>query len=455
MAEGGGGTLRRELGVLDGAGIVISSMVGAGIFASAGFSAESLTSPGQLFLLWIIGGLYALAGAWCYAELGAMIPRAGGEYAYLREAYGPFVAYLSGWTSFVCGFSGFIAVMAMTAAEYFRAIFPGYDPGAVLVSIGPVAVTQGRLVAIGIILVATAFHSRDLRLGMGFQNILTGLKVLAIVVFVAAAFAFGRLEWGNFKGLGDLRFPTWQAFGAALVGVLYSYSGWNAAAYLAGEMRDPGRTLIRALLLGTAVTVVLYLAMNVVYVGALSLQGMPKPDIARAAGDAMWSPTAGSVAGVAFGLLILSSVGAAVMTGPRIYYAMAQDRVFPKAIAGVLNRHGIPQRGIIVQALVSILLLLTGTFQQLFYWVTVGVTVFYLLAIVSVPILRWKDPSRARPVRVRAIPIILVFFVAITVYFAASNFIQYWKTSLYGFCFIAAGTPFYLIERLRARSGSA
>jgi len=456
MVEGGKGTLRRELGVLDGAGIVISSMVGSGIFTAAASAAGGLTSPGQLLLVWIVGGVYSLVGAWCFAELGGMMPRAGGEYVYLRAAYGPFVGYLSGWTSFICGFGGFIAFLAVSAAKYFRVIWSGYDPDGMLVSLGPVDLTQGRLVAIGIVIVATLFHCRNLRIGIGFQNLLTALKVLAMVVFVAAGFAFGKMAPGNLDGITDFRFPSWQVFGAALVGVLYSYSGWHSAAYLTGELRDPGRTLLRSLLLGTGITVVLYLAMNLVYIGSLSLPEMAKQeDIARAAGEAMLGPTAGTIAGAAFGLLILSSVGAAVMTGPRIYYAMAEDRVFPRAVAGVLNRHGIPQRAIIAQAIVSIILILTGTFIQLFYWTTVGVTIFSLLAILAVPILRRKDPTAARPVRVRGLWIIVAFFIAITVYFGVANSISFPLTTLYGIGFIAAGTPFYLIERIRARSGSA
>ena len=445
------------MGAFSGGSIVVASMVGAGIFTAAGYAAEGLEHPITLLVLWGVGGLYSLCGALCYAELGSRFPEAGGEYAYLREAYGPPVAFLSGWISFVAGFSGAIAVFSLALVAYLDAILTFWDAESVVISapsivvggreVGPWEVTWGRVAAMGIVVVSTMVHCRRFSVGIVYQNLLTALKVLAMALFIAGGLVSWHANWGVFgAGSGSASaVPDLPVLAGCFAAVLFSYSGWNAAAYLGEELKNPGKTLVRALVGGTLVVTALYLLFNLVYVLAMPLGefGEDKRIAFRAATVLLGSDWA-RVLAAAFGVLLLATVGANIMTGPRVYFAMARDGLFPRSLCGGINRWGVPQRAVLLQGFVAVFLLLVGGFQQLLYWVTFVINVFATLAVLSLAVVRWQKRGEAS-FRVPLYPLPLLVFCAISGFFGVWVFMQFPETSRWGLVLIEVGAVVYVL----------
>jgi APA family basic amino acid/polyamine antiporter len=315
-----------KLGLATAAALVVANIIGTGIFTSTGYQAQALHDAGTMLVAWVIGGVLALCGAAAYAELGAMMPRAGGEYVYLREAYHPAIGAMSGWVSLTAGFSAAIAVSALGFATYLHDVVPGLDAG-----------LSQRVVAVALVLAMTGLHSLDTAIGGRVQTAFTIAKVGLLLVFVIAGLALGTGDWTHFDARAGgitANVPT-GAFAESLFWVGFAYTGWNAAAYLASELRDPARTLPRALFLGTGGVIVLYLLVNITFLYALSPEelGAPVVDVGAAAASALFRPTAGKVMALLVSLALVSSVSAMVMAGPRIYAAMAEDGALPAALA--------------------------------------------------------------------------------------------------------------------------
>jgi APA family basic amino acid/polyamine antiporter len=446
--------LERRLGPLDAAAIVISNVIGGGIFFVPVVVAGLLPQPSIMLGVWLAGGALAFAGAMAYAELAAVRPHAGGEYVYLRDAFGPLAAFLTGWTSFVAGFSGAIAASAVALADYVGRFFPGAADTRAVLSIPAlsIAISPRSIIALVVIAALTLIHVRGLGPGRLVQNMLAGIKVSAIVLFVAIGFAAGRGDAAHFSTVESVG-PV--SFLLALVPVMFSYSGWNAAAYVAEEVRDPGRNVPLALGVGTAVVVVLYVLLNALYVFAL-----PMSDLAALPGGRLMDTVAERLFGFAAGNLlavftivsIAASVSAMVMAGPRVYYAMARDGLFVRAAARVHPRFRTPAIAIVAQGIWSSVLVLSGTLSQLVSYTGFAVVLFSGIAVVALFVLRRRYPHAHRPFSALGYPWAPAIFVAASAVMVANEIWRNGGTIAAGLAIIAAGVPVYYVMRRAPRA---
>jgi APA family basic amino acid/polyamine antiporter len=436
--------LERRLGPLDAAAIVISNVVGVGIFITPRIIAQAVPHPLAFLGVWFAGGLLAFIGAMAYAELGTLRPRSGGEYVYLREGFGSLAAFLTGWTSFVAGFAGAIAAGALGVSDYLGRFVPVAGDATPLFTVPlpivPSLVFSPRtLVALAAIMGLALIHIRGLGPGRVVQNTLAALKVSALALFVALGLAIGR---------GDVAHLSAPAAGAdfnlplAFIVVMFAYSGWNAASYVAEEIREPGRNVPIALALGTGAVVLLYLGLNVVYLYAVPIAQIAQgaqSEIAMVAADALLGPVAARLLGALAVVVLVGSLSAMTVAGPRVYFAMARDRAFFPAAARVHPRFHTPWVAIAAQAAWSSLLVLTNTKDQLAEYTGFAVLLFSAFAVSSVFILRRRYPDEPRAFKAWGYP------VAITVAAVAGRP----GPSLWGAGIIAAGVPLYLILRWR------
>ena len=450
------GTLQRRFGAVDGAALVVANVVGAGIFLTPGIIAGMVPAPLPFLGIWLLGGVLALLGALSYAELAARRPRAGGEYVYISEAFGPLAGFLSGWTSFVAGFSGAIAAAAIGFAEYLgRLLPPAADTQPWLeVSLGvwTVGLSPRSLVAVLVIALFTLVHLSGLGTGRVVQNVLAALNVLTIALLVGVGFGMGEGNWQAGAGLQPS--PAEGHWLVALVLVMFTYSGWNAAAYIAGEIRDPGRKLPRALGIGTAVVIALYLLLNLLYLRALGAAGLVGVTaVGDAAAEALFGP-AGTVVFTPLVLLALaSSISAMVVTGPRVYYAMARDGCLPRVFGAVAPGRGVPAPAIVIQSVWSAVLVLSGTFEALLTYTGFAVVLFSGAAVAGLFVLRHRDADVPRPYAAWGYPIAPAVFVLMSAAMVVQAIRNAPGPSLTGLLIITAGVPIYFGVRMRHRRG--
>jgi basic amino acid/polyamine antiporter, APA family len=427
------------LGVADASLIVVGSIVGAGIFLVSGNVAQLVHSPAAFLATWLLGGAVALAGALSNGELGGLFPRSGGEYVYLGEAYGPPLGFLSGWTSFWIAFPGSIASLAA-----------GF--GAALAPLSGLGVHGAKIIGAGAIVLLTGINGLGLRPGKWTQNV---LSIVKLVVF-AALLALGVLvSHDNPTGLTPFFAPGDRPGGiaTALIPVLFAYSGWNAATYVSGEIRDPKRSLGRALAAGTGLCVVLYLAVNVAYLRAMPLDILAES--AEPARDAL-SLLGGRAATVLLtplvAVCVLSSLQASVLVGPRIYQAMAADGLFFSRLGRTSWRTGVPVVSLVVQGIISVALLLSGRFDQLVRFTMSAIVAFSTLTVAAVVVLRIRRPDAPRAFRVPGYPWVPLLFVAVNVWMLW-NVLTFGESSpreaLAGLAIVATGVPAYAVFRAR------
>lgn len=389
--------LNRELGLFSATIVVIANMIGTGIFTTSGLILAKVSDPITFGLCWLIGGIFALCGALCYAELGVRYPKAGGEYIYLREAFGPSLGFLSGWLSLIVGFSAPIAAVAMAFATY---LFPGAGQAI------------ANALACGVILCFTLLHYHSLRCGIQVQNGLTLIKVGIIVTLVVAAFVAGRGDLSHFEtGIwADDLFSINSA--VALIFISFAYSGWNAACYLGGEIHDPEYNLPRALAIGTVTVTILYLALNGVFLYALPPQEMAgRTDIGTLAATALFGPTAGRWLGLAIAVGLLSVLSAMIMTGPRVYLAMARDKVFFPVFGRLSGLHRTPAASIFLQATLAIVMVLTSTFESLLIYIGFTLSLSAMLTVTGMMLLRHHKPIPAQCYRTPGYPFVPAIFI--------------------------------------------
>ena len=449
-------TLARRLGPLDAAAIVVSNVIGGGIFFVPVLVAQMTPSAAAMLGVWLLGGVLAFAGAMAYAELATLRPHAGGEYVYLREAYGPVAAFLSGWTSFVAGFSGAIAAGAVALADYLGRFIPAAADRTPWLTLPlpyvPLIVTPQAIVAISAIAALSLVHLHGS--GRLVHNVLAGLKVTALVVFIALALSLGAGDFGNFSSIQAVPVPSanWLL---ALIPVMFSYSGWNAAAYVAEEIRDPSRNVPRALASGTLGVIAIYLALNVVFLFAMPIQelaGLPDGRLTDLVAERLFGFVAGNLLGIFTIVSIAASVSAMVLSGPRVYYAMARDGVFLASAARVHPKYRTPVLAIAAQAVWSSVLVMSATLSQLVAYTGFAIVLFSGVAVLAVFVLRHRDPGAHRPFKALWYPVAPAVFVLASFLMVLNEIWNRPGPAIGGLAIIAAGVPLYLLFAKRRRA---
>jgi APA family basic amino acid/polyamine antiporter len=383
--------------------LVVSSMVGTGVFTTTGFMLEELSSGWIVLGVWVLAGLLALAGAAVYAELGAMMPRAGGEYVYLTRAFHPAVGFLSGWVALIVGFAAPTAAGALAFGGYLHGLLPD---------------VPARAAALVLVVLVTALHAREVRRAGAVQAAFTGLVVLVILAFLAAALRAPALDWSRLDG-GAAHATTHGGAGAlalALVYTAYAYFGWNAAAYVAGELREPDRTLPRALVGGAALVTILYVALNAVFIASAPRAALAgQVEVGHVAARALFGPQGGTVLSALIALALAGSVSALSMTGPRVVHAMASDGAFFAGLART-NARGAPTPAVLLQGALALVGVLTAAFEPLLVYAGFTLTLSAGATVAGAFVLRRREPDAPRPHRARAWPWSGVCFLALALF---------------------------------------
>lgn len=440
--------LERRLGLFPATNIVISNMIGAGIFTTSGLLISGLGNPLVMVILWIAGGLLALCGALSYGELGAAMPGAGGEYYFLSRLYHPVFGFLSGWVSFVAGFSAPIAASALGFSEYFERAVPGLQEWFIKTGAGPGV--AGKVLAISVIILFTFIHYRGIKYGVHIQNALTLLKIILIGVLLAAGFASGN---GNFSHFGEglPLAPGLQGLksaGLSLMWIMFAYSGWNASTYLGAEIKDPVKTLPRSLILGTAIVTVLYLGLNILYVyaitpdkmkGVISIGGLAMGNLFGKPGEVLFS--------VLIGFALFSSLSAYIIIGPRVYYSMSEDGLFFKSVARIHQRFGVPSNSILLQCLIAVVMVLTGTFEQVLTYMGFALGIFPILTITGVFKLRRTNPGAPG---LKGFPVPQLLYITAGALILILSFLERPLESSIAIITAVSGFPVYLIFKRRS-----
>ena len=438
--------------------LISGDMIGTGIFISTGVIAAQVPSPGGVLLVWIFGGLLALTGALSCAELSASLPYAGGDYNYIREAYGKLMGFLSGWSSFLVTFSGAIAFLAVIFNEYMSFFFPVLGSKELLFSAAipliSINITVGTLFSILVVMLISALHCIGVRQGTVTQNILTVIKIGSLVGIILLGVFIGKGDTAHFSPLFEWdKIAKSSVFASAFIPAIFAYSGWNAVIYIAGEVKDPDRNLPKALLMGNLIVIVLYLAINVVYIYGVPVTDMKgAARISEVATTALFGyPTSAWITAL-ITVSILGALNVVTMLGPRIYYAMARDGVFFKRLSYIHPKFATPSNAIILQAAWSCLLILTNTWGTLFTYVSVIITLFSAFTVGAVIVLRWKKPELRRPYKLWGYPIVPILFILAHLWIVWGSVVERPWESLLGLFIVCLGIPAYLIWQNRLKS---
>lgn len=433
--------LAKTLRPFDAVMIVVGNVVGVGIFTTTGFIAGDIPDAGLIMAVWLFGGFLTLLGALSYGELGSAFPRAGGDYVYLREAYGPLAGFLVGWVGFFIINPASIAALALGSTEYLLPIATA-DPSTL-----PSFVAKG--IAIVLIVVFSSINTCSVRWASMTQNIVCGLNLLIILLVVCAGFIWGTGEWNHFR----LSSPhsTWRdLFGPAMVSVFFTYSGWFVSAYVASEMKDASRTLPLSLIVSSLIVTVLYLLMNAFYIYALPVPEMKGViDIARRASHMLLGERISVLVAVMVLLAILGSLNSVILTAPRIYYAMARDGLFPRVLGDVHNRCRTPHYAIALQGVLSCAMVLAGSFYQLLSYSVFFMILSSIATAAAVFVLRFRAPSLERPYKAWAYPFTPLVFVVCYSWIAVRVFLYNPTNALVGMAITLTAVPFFVYWRRR------
>ena len=473
-------SLKRELGLLDSTLIVIGSMVGSGIFIVSADISRTLGSPAYLILTWVLTGFITLMAALSYGELAGMMPKAGGQYVYLRESYNPLVGFLYGWTFFLVIQTGTIAAVAIAFAKYTAVLYPWFGEKNILFSIGPWHITTNQCLAVVSVIVLTYINTRGVKTGKRIQLIFTLAKTIALIgliflgIFIArnaqaiqinfmhfwhSPFTTQKTGWGvvvkNLEGSA-----LWIAFGGAMVGSLFSSDAWNNITFTAGEVKNPARNIPLSLFLGTLCVTLIYILVNISYLLVLPITGSPEGKdvlsrgimfatddrVATASSFMIFGPPAVIIMAI---LIMISTFGCnngLILSGARVYYAMAKDRLF-FAKAGTLNKQSVPAFALIIQCIWTCLLCFSGGYGALLDYVIFAVLIFYIVTVGGIFILRKKQPDMPRPYKAFGYPFIPILYMVLASVIALDLLIVKWETSRWGALIVLTGIPIYYLSR--------
>ena len=436
--------LERKLGFFPVTNIVIANMIGAGIFTTSGLLMEDLHKPSLMLILWIAGGIIALCGALCYSELGAAIPQAGGEYIYLSKLYHPLLGFLSGWVSFFVGFSAPIAASAIGFSEYMSRAFPWILRWGIL-DASLEEVILKKFFAILIIVVFTLIHLQGIVFGSQVQNILTVLKVGLIAGLIFFGLSLGQGDFGHFSQGGDFSFDFggWKVIGLSLMWIMFSYSGWNASAYIGSEIKNPKKNFPLSLLVGTGIVILLYFGLNLFFIyaippgdmqGVISIGGLAVGNSFGKSFESLFSTL------IAFALF--SSLSAFIILGPRVYFSMARDGYFFKFASKVNGTHHVPYLSIILQGIIAIIIVLSGTLDQIFTYMGFSLGIFPILAVIGVFKLRRMKKSEYK---MPGFPVVPVVYILAGVMILILGFLERPIPSSIAILTVVLGIPAYFI----------
>jgi APA family basic amino acid/polyamine antiporter len=439
--------------------LVVANMVGTGIFTTSGFIIQELPNPWAMLACWAIGGLFALAGALCYGELGARYPRAGGEYVFLRESFGEPVAFLSGWISLLVGFSAPIAAAAMAFAAYFLA-GAGFRPdinivyklqGLTVLTLSPVT-----LLASGVILAFSFIHRHSLSLGSRVQNLLTLFKVTIILALVFLGLGWGAGSTSHFGALPPASLYFSGSFATSLIFITFAYSGWNAAAYMGSEICRPTRNIPLALALGTLLVTALYLLLNVTFLYGLSPREMSGVlEVGEKAALALFGPSISRIFAGAIALSLLSLISAMMMTGPRVYQYMAGDGLFFPTFSKLRGGSGPPGNAILLQAGLALVMVLTASFENLLIFIGFTLSLFSLITVAGLMVLRRRQPAPDLPSKTAGYPFTPILFILGNLWIILFSIIYKPLISLTGLAAILLGVVLYVFFKRRSRRAEA
>ena len=442
-------SLLRQLGLVSATALVVSNMIGAGILTTTGFLAGQLGSAQWVLLIWFVGAVCALAGAFCYSELGVNFPSSGGEYVYLTQAFGPTWGFMTGWVSFFAGFSAPIAAAALGFSDYLGYFFPALklENARHIAGSGAWEFKFGwpQLAACALVAVFTVLNCLGVRRTARVQNVLTSVKVLVLIAFIAAGFAFGEGNWDNFAhpAVRTSATPIFSQFIVSLFFIYVAYSGWNAATYVAEELRSPARTLPLSLAWGTAFVAVLYVALNVLFIYAMPLESMKGVvAIGALAATHLFGPAVAGVFSAAMVLSLLATVNAMTTIGPRVYYAMAKNGAFFAAAARVHPRWRTPVTAIVCQGICT-MLMTASPFLNLLFYIGFLLNFFAVMSVASLFIFRRRAGWRKLPVVSFAYPLVPAFFVLIGIWMTIFGMTFRPEISAFAVLTVAAGALVY------------
>ena len=454
--------LLRKLGLFDSAMVMVGIVIGSGIFLTTGIMAKSIPSGGLILLAWFVGGLLTLAGALTYAELGAAMPEAGGQYIYLREAYGPMAGFLFGWILFLVYMTGGIAALALAFAEYTGYFFPSLGTEHIILDFSlPLfrnsfhySLSAGQIVGVGVIVLLSIFNFVGVGFGKLIQNVFTVIKIGILAAIIILGFAIGRGTPPDLSmnpmgmNLGSILI----GFGVSLVAVAWAFDGWNNVNFVAGEIKNPKRNLPLALIIGTLGITFLYVLVNYVYLYALPIRDtIGAIRIAEKATGALFGTSTGALISALIIVSVFGSLNGSILVGPRVYYAMAKDRLFFRKVARVHPRFRTPGFSILIQGIWASLLTLLGTFEQIFTFAMFIAILFWIAATASVFTLRKKRPDLARPYKTWGYPVVPAIFIIASTGILLNTLLEKPAEALAGLVLTAIGIPAYFYWKRRQK----
>ncbi len=455
-------TLVRGLGLLDSVLLLVSGIIGSSIFLTAKDIASPLPQPVLFLLVWVLGALISLCACFAFAELGSMFPDSGGQYIYLREAFGDLTAFLYGWMLFSVANGGTIAALSVASAAYTGQVFPIVSEAHVVVAFAGIVITRAHLLGLVLIALLTYVNVVGLRWGALLQNVSTWTKFTAMAAFVVLGFAIGKGHWSNFHsqgvslsmGLGPAQLIS--ALGVGLIAVFWAYDGWVYITWVAGEVKEPRRNVPLAMVLGVLAVGMIYVAMNLTYMYALPLKEIATHEtIAHAAAAALFSPRAAVWLSLMIAVSCFSAAATCTLSGARVYLAMAQDGVFFKRMAVIHPKWRTPAFSLIGQGVWAAVLTISGRYDQLYTYVIYGMVLSYTLTVIGMFLLRWKRPEIARPYRCTGYPWLPAIYVLIGTVWTLNTIFTRPTEAFWGTAIVLVGVPFYLFWKHSNRKAMA
>ncbi|MBK8364123.1 MAG: amino acid permease [Bacteroidetes bacterium] len=442
----------KKLSLFDSTAIIIGSMIGSGIFIVSADISRQVQTPGMLLMAWLVTGVMTILAALSYGELAAAMPKAGGQYVYIREAFGKMFGFLYGWTLFSVIQTGTIAAVSVAFAKFAGVFFPVISASNVVFTIGSLGINTQQLLGVSLIIFLSIYNYREVKSGAFLQNIFTVAKVGALIFLIGAGLYYGLSGGLNFSHFSPafpdvMTLTTIGVFGAALTGSLFSADAWNNITFTAGEVRNPQKNLPLSLLLGTGTVIVLYLLANISYLAVLDIGQIQTAENDRVA--TLMMETILGVKGKYFiaAMIMISTFGClngCIFTAARVYYAMAKDGMFLKP-AAKLNKNNVPANSITMQCIWACLLCFSGTYNDLLQYIMFAVMLFYILTISGLFVLRVKRPDMERPYKAFGYPYIPAIYIILATLVALNMLIFQRDASLYGLLIILIGLPIYFI----------